>query len=102
MKRTGPPVSRVIAHGLLEQQGDTYQNPHGMPRKPAAAVVQALKRNRKSIVECGCCGEYHSADWPGDCRNDAERFDCEVEGLCWDAGVDVITLEEQLEQEAQP
>ena len=27
-----------------------------------------------NIVECGCCGHYHRADWHGDCRADSERF----------------------------
>jgi hypothetical protein len=26
------------------------------------------------VVECGCCSEYHLADYFGDCRDDAHRF----------------------------
>jgi hypothetical protein len=29
------------------------------------------------IVECGCCGCYHRAEYFGDCRNDDERFPAE-------------------------
>jgi hypothetical protein len=33
------------------------------------------------IVECGCCGSYHRAEYFGDCRNDAERFASEDDAL---------------------
>ena len=26
------------------------------------------------IMECGCCGAWHRAEYDGDCHNDAERF----------------------------
>ena len=32
------------------------------------------------FAECGSCGAYHRADYWGDCRNDAERFDVPPEG----------------------
>ena len=70
--------SRVIAHGLLEVQGNRYDRPHGEPRKSPKAIARALKRYGQTLEECGCCGYYHRADWPGDCRNDAERFDTAV------------------------
>ena len=31
-------------------------------------------RRSRVYVECGCCGEYHRADFGGDCREDSERF----------------------------
>jgi len=27
------------------------------------------------IIQCGCCDHWHRANYFGDCRNDAERFD---------------------------
>lgn len=29
------------------------------------------------IVQCGCCEQFHRADYTGDCRNDDERFESE-------------------------
>ena len=26
------------------------------------------------LIECGCCGCYHSSDWDGDCRDNDNRF----------------------------
>jgi hypothetical protein len=52
----------------------------------------------KKYVECGSCGEYHRADYWGDCRNDAERFDyLQLEEMGFDVYEDVYTIEEQLE-----
>ena len=81
--------SRVIAHGLLEVQGNRYDRPHGQPRKQPWAIARALKRHGKSLVECGCCGMFHRTDWPGDCRNDAERFVFEVAERAEELGVNV-------------
>jgi len=41
-------------------------------------------------IECGCCGQYHRADYWGDCRNDEERFN--LEDIPNDA--EIISLEE--------
>jgi hypothetical protein len=30
---------------------------------------------KPTFYECGICGAYHSADWNGDCREDAARID---------------------------
>ena len=31
----------------------------------------------KKFIECACCEQYHHADFYGDCRDDANRFDSE-------------------------
>lgn len=66
---TTPPVDRDVY---------PYDNPHGYPRRDPAEVAQALKRNRQTLMECGCCGGFHRRAYCGDCRNDAERFDFTV------------------------
>lgn len=30
--------------------------------------------DRPTYYDCGICGEWHPADWDGDCRDDANRF----------------------------
>lgn len=36
----------------------------GIPAGPRSTVY----------VACGCCCQYHRADFTGDCREDSERF----------------------------
>lgn len=50
--------------------------------------------------ECGCCGQYHWAEYAGDCRNDAERFDYPSDDPRLNLPEDsftVWTLDEQME-----
>ena len=35
---------------------------------------EALNPAPVQMVECGCCEQYHRADFYGDCRNDSQRF----------------------------
>ena len=32
---------------------------------------------KPKYYECGICGQWHSIDWDGDCREDAARFNPE-------------------------
>lgn len=34
----------------------------------------ARERSKPRYYECGICGDYHPADWDGDCREDVARF----------------------------
>lgn len=34
-------------------------------------------KSKPKFIECGCCECLHRADYYGDCRNDAERFNVE-------------------------
>jgi hypothetical protein len=39
-------------------------------------IIRAAQSARHpQFYECGICGAYHRAEWNGDCREDAERFD---------------------------
>jgi hypothetical protein len=49
------------------------------------------------FVECGSCGEFHRADYWGDCRNDEERYSLEdLEEMEYP---DIEWLEDQIESE---
>ena len=48
----------------------------------------------KVFVECECCGCWHRADFRGDCREDSERFPEPP-----DDAADLVSLEEQMEEE---
>ena len=57
---------------------------------------------RQVFVECGGCGSYHRKDWYGDCRDDSERFTMdylEDNGLVDEFETNIITIEEQMEEE---
>ena len=43
---------------------------------------------KPKFYDCGICGSYHPANWDGDCRDDAHRFDGDTldrtYGLNWE------------------
>ena len=52
------------------------------------------------LLECGCCGFYHKEGYEGDCRNDNERYTLEeIEFFSATDDIEVVSLEEQLEEE---
>ena len=57
-------------------------------------VGAGIPKGRRSrvYIECGCCSQYHRADFYGDCRENSERFADPP-----DSATRVIALEEQME-----
>ena len=59
---------------------------------------------KRTLIECGCCGEYHEnippcGDYRDDCRYDTNRYAC-LDDFCERRGVSpdqvkVIDLEEE-------
>lgn len=47
------------------------------PRPMWLPMVEAAENallDSGDLVECGCCGERHFAEFSGDCRDDLNRF----------------------------
>lgn len=49
---------------------------NNLSKSTAHRTAKALAEGtyRVVLLECGCCGQYHTLHWHGDCREDVNRF----------------------------
>ena len=43
----------------------------------ALTLGAIMELGMPQFYECGICGQYHSVDWNGDCRDDLARFNAD-------------------------
>jgi len=81
----GPPTSECRLRSFESENGDAFRRAMAFAKGMAASRELGMESdapldgttrfNVPTYYECGICENWHPADWNGDCRDDAHRFD---------------------------